>query len=796
MRALLLLFLILQTSSIAEAQLCSKYKSADRNNRLIVDDHRSDSIDIIATHIDAEISAINSANISANTSLKIVGRCSDIYDIKFDLEGLVVDSVIGPNVVSFSYNGRQIHVIFGQPLSQTEETQVDVFYHGEPIKDATGWGGFYFQGGFVWNMGVGFGADPHSFGRTWFPCFDNFIEKSTFEFFITTESTKKAACNGQFINAVDNGNNTKTYHWKLDQPVSSYLACVAIGSYEVLNFSAQGQAQNIPIQLFARAVDTADLKASFVHLPNAIQIFDQAYGPYRFDKVGYSLVPFNAGAMEHATNITYPIYAADGSLNNESLMAHELAHMWWGDNITCQTDGDMWLNEGWASFSEFLFEESVYGREAYESAMMADLKYMLQFGHHKEQGYRAVSGQPHEYVYGDHVYKKGALVAHNLRGYLGDSIFFETINAFMEQYKYSAVSSDSMERFFTIYSGQNLETFFRDWVFTGGYNVVVLDSFKSSSTSNGHQVDLFLQQKLKGRVDFHEDVPVYYRIFDYAGNTEDGIVYMNDSLMHATVTSQIEPEFVLLYPKNELAQARTRDQKIIAETGSLVLKNMFWNINVTSVSDTALVIFDHIWSSPDPIKKWKEKAFKMSSYHYWKIHGIGLENLQMSGEFKYDGKTTSSNSGYLDMDLLSNSEDSLVLLYRESARDDWNIYPYYIKDQLGNSSDAFGLIKLSQIHSGEYVLANINHDVLGTKELRNTEINVYPNPANDGVTIETIGLKSAILLIYDMNGAIVDRQSLVNGRVKVDLSSLKKGNYLAKIEQDGILLGTRIIVKE
>ena len=108
------------------------------------------------------------------------------------------------------------------------------------------------------------------------------------------------------------------------------------------------------------------------------------------NKVGFSLVPFNGGAMEHATNIAYPISAANGGLGSEGLMSHELAHMWWGDNITCQTDGDMWINEGWASFSVYLFFEEVYGREAYKSAMLDDLVYMLRYGHHFEEGFRAV----------------------------------------------------------------------------------------------------------------------------------------------------------------------------------------------------------------------------------------------------------------------------------------------------------------------------------------------------------------------------------------------------------------------
>ena len=340
------------------------------------------------------------------------------------------------------------------------------------------------------------------------------------------------------------------------------------------------------------------LLTSFQNLDDAVLKFEEVYGQYRFDKVGYSLVPFNSGAMEHATNITYPISASNGSLAQEDLMAHELAHMWWGDNITCQTDGDMWINEGWASFSEYLFQEEVYGRDAYENSMLADLRFMLQFAHHTEGGYRAVSGQPHEYVYGDHVYKKGALVAHNLRGYMGDGAFEDAIHQFMEQFKYSPVSSDSLEKHFTLYSGLDLEPFFRDWVFTGGYNVVLLDSFVSVENSGSYDVILYLQQKLNGRVEMHDEVPVYYTIFDENWNEESGMVRLSGQAEQESISSSIQPAHIQLYYFNEQAQARTMDKLVISEVQSIDLKNMAWDVEVESIDDSAQVFFEHIWSAP------------------------------------------------------------------------------------------------------------------------------------------------------------------------------------------------------
>lgn len=796
--ALFLLSFVVLTNQTAFAQYCSKYKSASLENRLIIDDHRSDSVDILHTLVDLTIRPNIDQSINGSSTLSLLAKEQNILSVRFDFEGLTVDSVVGSIVQSFDHQDSILVVNFNAALSTTSSIDVTVYYHGNPIKDVTGWGGFYFQSGYAWNLGVGFGADPHSYGRVWFPCFDNFIERSTFEFLITTDSNKIAACNGVLQSENSNGNGTKTYAWKLDQSIPSYLACVAIGNYQKLTSQVNGLLNVIPIELFASAGDTNNLKASFIHLSDAVEAFENSYGPYRFDKVGYSLVPFNAGAMEHATNITYPIYAANGSLSNESLMAHELGHMWWGDNVTCQTDGDMWINEGWASFSVYLFNEAVYGRESYEQTMMDELRYMLQFGHHFEESYRAVSGQPHNYVYGDHVYKKGALVAHNLRGYMGDELFFSTIKSFMETYKYTPVSSDTMERYFTEISGIDLESFFRDWIFSGGYNVVVVDSFNSIANAAGYDLKLYFQQKLKGREDLHDDVPVYFRVYDAAMNSVDGEGSISGKYATLDFQSSINPAFILIYPQNEQAQARTRDMRMLSQTGNHDLKNMYWDVNVTSIEDSAFVVFDHIWSVPDPIKQWSDKAFHMSDYHYWKVHGIDLSKAEMTAEFRYDGRTTPSNAGYLDMDLLSETEDSLLLLYRADASKDWAEYEFYSLNNLGNTTDQFGVVTLSKVLEGEYVFANYDQSALGEHNVESTSvIKVFPNPARQTVNVTLIGYDSCELTILDLTGKLVLSQRVNRGDNQISITNLSQGSYLVKIMSQGNLVATeKLVIKD
>jgi len=784
--------ILIALNGIARAQTsayCSKYKIATRENRLLIDDHRSDSIDIINTTIDLDMRQIATSQISGWSLLSMTSKKAGVSSIRLDFEGLTVDSVVGGEVQAFIHNDSQLIIHFTNPLSLAQNVDVKVYYHGSPMMDASGWGGFYFTGGYAWNLGVGFADDPHSFGRIWFPCFDNFIERSSFEFFIHVNNDKRAACNGLLVETITNTDSSKTYHWHQEQSIPSYLACVAVGSYAAVRSEISAANGSLLAMHHAKASDTSNLKNSFIHLDDAVLGFEDAYGPYRFDRVGYSLVPFNSGAMEHATNIAYPISAANGSLASESLMAHELAHMWWGDNVTCQTDGDMWINEGWASFSAYLFQEIVYGRAAYEKALQEDLLYMLQFGHVREGGYRSVAGQSHEYVYGDHVYKKGALVAHNLRGYLGDEKFFDATAQFMEDFKYSSVSSDSLEKYFSQYTGVDLADFFHDWIYNPGYAVVVLDSFKASPIQTGYNVQLNLQQKLKGTQAFHTGVPVYFTAFGENGLKTDGKVVLTGQYGSIDVAIPFEPKYISLYNNHEQAQARTRDLLTVSSAGGHQLKNMNWNIDVSAVTDTAVIYFDHIWAAPDRIKSASTRPYRLSGYHYWEVGGLNLEGLEISAQYLYDGRTNSGNGSYLDVDLVSAQEDSLILLYRSSKSADWELYADYTKDMLGLNNNALGLILINKVLPGEYVLANADHSVLNSKQVeQKNRISVYPNPAKDKFLInsEGSGLEEYRFTIIDSTGRQIFEKQLQGERNEIQVESFSAGTYIYRIKSKTI----------
>jgi len=365
------------------------------NNKAL--NSRSDTIDVLNYQINLDMTNVNNQLISGNCVVTFTPKINGINSIDLDLQSLNVDSITSAaGTLSYTHNDTLIKITLPTTLNTTDTSSVTAYYSGSPQKDPSSWGGFYFQSGYAFNLGVGFQDSPHNYGRIWFPCFDNFVEKSTYEFNILTNGGKKAHCNGELISEIVISGDTISRQWVMNEEISSYLACIAVADYETVHMDFNGMNNIIPVELVGVEADTTNMKNSFINLNNALDTYEEGYGPYLWNKIGFSLVPFNAGAMEHATNVAYPRSAANGSLANETLMAHEFSHHWWGDLVTCETAEDMWINEGMAVYSEHLFLEKVYDYTTSLEEIKSNHKSVVQFTHLNEGGLRAIFANPNE----------------------------------------------------------------------------------------------------------------------------------------------------------------------------------------------------------------------------------------------------------------------------------------------------------------------------------------------------------------------------------------------------------------
>ncbi len=739
-------------------------------------DLRADTFDVLDYTIDASFLNYQvDKSIDATCELTIVQKISS-SSVNLGLLGLNVSKVeVNGATVNYSYSSPSLKAeLNGIQVGDT--FKLNVFYDGNPKKDAQ-WGGFYFTGEYAFNMGVGFASDPHNFGRVWFPCFDNFTDRATYQINITVDSSYKAYANGVLVGHEKNG-STEVFKWSMKDPIPTYLASVAIAQYEEVVMETDG----IPVVLTALAKDTANLRASFENLPKCIRQFVSSYGSHSFDRIGFNIVPFNAGAMEHATNIAYPFYAiSNGSKNSETLFAHELAHHWWGNTTTCGSQEDMWLNEGWASFSESLFLEAVYGRARYEHSVEANHRNVLQFAHVRDGVSLPVSGIGHANTYGSHVYNKGADMVHTLRGFMGDEAFFEACQTFQSTYKFKDVSTEQMFAHFQSYSAVSLEGFFNQWIKKSGFAHFGIHWV---IPQNG-RYSINIKQTPRFNEEVYTNVPVIITGFSNDLERYDTTIILNNREQTFVLNPPFEVEFWSLDYDDLISDALTSANRMIGNNQVMImLEDGLAEVGVDSIAngDSAFVRVEHHWAGPDATYGTPE-GVTISRQRYWNIEGVWPENTKLFASLTYSGiKTTSSMVyGYLDHELIRITEDSLVLLYRPAGDKPWVIYDDYIKN-MGSAFDKRGTVTVSNLKKGQYTFGMYDASLASVDDvlIEPAKFKVYPNPADDIVTVEFEEDHDCCLFeITDIYGLVVKSAKIKSkeNMQTIDVSDLAPGTY-------------------
>ncbi|HTB31262.1 MAG TPA: M1 family aminopeptidase, partial [Bacteroidia bacterium] len=714
-----------------------------------------------------------------------------INTISLDLLRFKVDSVkMGSANMKYSYDDTLLIVDLPSTETIGDTNSVEVFYHGKTVIDASGWGGFYYQTGYVYNLGVGFSAIPHNYGRTWYPCFDNFTAKSTFTFNITTDTSNSSFCNGYLTkDSVSGANRIRT--WSMPFLISSYHASVDVANYASIHDTFRG-IDTIPILLNGLAADTANIRKSFVHLKNAISIFQNCYGKYRWNKVGYSMVSFSSGSMEHATNIAYPALAANGTLDYEAnIMAHELSHHWCGDLVTCRTAEDMWLNEGFAVFNQSIFEEYVYGDSTYNTYTKSNHDNVIHYCAIADHGYWPLSGMPQPYTYGNlkywfsTTYQKGADIFHTLRTYLGDSNFFNGMKYYFSSHAYQPVTADTLKNSLERYSGYDLTDFFNNWIYAPGFPQFSIDSMTVAPNGNNYNATVYIKQKLMGAPSYYTNVPIDITFKSANLKTYTQTVLVSGRLSNYSVNVPFDPVFAGLNMKNKIAESVSSDTLIITKTGTYNMSSYSRvDLYVKSVTDTTYLFLEHNIAAPDPIKD-TSLHYRLSPYRYWNVSGIRPSGFTDSARLYFDGRKAMVTSGicYLDTALMPVNCDSLILLYRPNTKTDWQEFPGYTKNK---SSTFYGYMTLDSLPNGQYTFANGVSHVLGINEIVSSKgyLKLFPNPSSGNFTVSVAPANTTqYLYIYGITGKLIQQRSIAPGQNSCQLNgaSWKNGTYIISL---------------
>ncbi len=709
----------------------------------------SDTINIAHFDIHLDIVYLSQHKISGYTVLKVKAKQNAVSNISLDLLKMNIDSISveGQPVTAYSYNDTVLRIPLTQALNAGDSLTLTVAYHGQPVVDGSGWGGFYFNGDSVYafNLGVGFQANPHNYGRVWFPCIDDFHDRGTYDFFIKVKNGNTAVCNGTLEQVQsDTLAGTKLYHWRLHSTIPSYLASVAVGPYVAVNdtFSSSSGRQ-VPIAIYVPQSKVQAVQGTFSRLKLILAAYESAYGPYRWERVGYVGVPFNSGAMEHATNIAIGLGYITGNYSYESLYAHELSHHWFGDLVTCNSAPEMWLNEGWAVFSEMMYKELLFGKEVYKDEMRSLLKSVITYAHRNDNGYWSLDNIPQQYTYGSTVYDKGATVAHSLRGYLGDSLFFPMLHAYFSQNQFTHMSNTGFRDFITSQTGINMNGFFDAWVFQPGFVHFSIDSFSVSPLGNKFLVKVYLRQRLWHKPSLANDNRIYVRAADKQWKFKDRLLQFSGSTGMDTMVVDFAPDFLMIDPEEQLADATVDYLKTVNTTGLIDMMDAYFRLDVKQINDSALLRITHNYAAPDTAGTMLP-GLKISSHRYWTVKGIFPQGFDATGRFFY------SKFNELDDDLIVNSQDSLVILWRRGAGDRWHKINF---TRMGPWTT--GYFYVDHLKQGEYAVAVWDAQHAGfAKNQKAPEdfFTVSPNPTKGAVKIRVEDVKNWKIKVYDTAG--------------------------------------------
>ncbi len=698
---------------------------------------RSDSLDLLHTRIHLDLTQTGAGIIRARAVLRFVPKVEGITVLPLDLLQLTVDSVkLQGQALSFGHVQELLTVDLGQAVGPSDTLEVEVSYHGDPVTDPSGFGGFYTQPGYQYDLGVAFDAIPHSFGRSWFPCFDNFVERCSFEYFVHTTGDRKVTANGTLLGVEELGGGERITHWAMDEPIPSYLASVAAGDYATIHdsFPSIGGI-DIPVTLAGLPGDTADMRASFLHLRNAFDTYERWFGPYRWDRVGYTLT--SAGAMEHATNICYPDFAADGSLADERLMAHELSHHWFGNLVTCARAEEMWINEGMADLCGYLFIEDLYGRKEYIDLVSTVHRNMVARVHLLDGASHALSEVPQGITYGEHSYKKGADIGHTLRGYLGDSLFAAGFTRVMANNAYSDMSSTELRDSLAVATGTDLTAFFDDWVLQPGWAAFEVDSIGSSAQGDGWLATMHVQQKLRFADHLYTQVPVSVTFEGANGARWDmpSPVMLGEAQSTVEALVPFEPVRAFLNNDTRLALATTFADDTITATGTRVFALADLTVITTGLPQAMPIRLEEFWVAADGAED-GSLPVAPSPDRWWRISGPFPEGFVARLRFMLDGRATGTTA--YDRQLVQGiggagfHEDSLRVLYRPDARFPWTVWPGAVLATIGSATDGMARLEIDGMVAGDYAFGLARTSVgIDAMAAVKGEWTLSPNPTSE-----------------------------------------------------------------
>ncbi len=651
--------------------------------------HR-DSIDVLHYSIHLDLSKLALKKISGKTDITFVSVYGNKSTVKFDFEGLITDEVKVKNKsLKFKQTSDELSINLKTSIAVSDTTTISVFYHGTPKHDKE-WGGFFIDSDFAYNYGVGMEASPPNYGRVWYPCIDNFTDRATYDYYIKISNNHKAACPGILQSVTNQDNNSQIFHWKMNQSIPTYLSSVAVGDYKILKDTVKGIEKIIPIELYIKGDEEKGGVITFENLKSFLHAFEYRFGPYCWDKIGYVSTPFERGAMEHATNIAYSDYC-NGNSSCESTLAHELSHHWFGNLVTCSTEKDMWLNEGWARYCEAIYYEFKDGELAYKQHVRKNHHEVLSWAQLYPTSYGALYGMPHLDTYGSVVYNKGGDVVHTLRGQLGDSLFFSSLKKYFKDFAFNDISVAEFKDFLSNITKTDLTGFFDFWIYGQGFPHFSIDKYSVEHKDNKYLIDVEIIQRLLNTVNFVKSTKLEIGVVDNNLKLIKFPVYINGESVTKSLELDFEPLLILLDPDEKVSDATIDEYMIFQEKSAYEFSSESFGLTINKIEKPAIFSVTQHWIKPLTLET--DLDIRKFTNNYWEIKYTDTNSFTASGTFQI-----SQDKRFYD-NLGTSKLQNVKLFYRTNNQQEWEMLNAELNVKNGDAS-----FFVTDLYIGQYAI--------------------------------------------------------------------------------------------